>query len=381
MNRRKPKGSTVKLIVEITIIAIVAIAMIVVALTLFYKPWLDDEVPWTDGPTETTNKNGDVPVGPVPGDDYVRNQHLTNFLVLGRDRVANLTDVIMVVQFDTKNHSVNILQIPRDTYAYHDSTYHKINGLYSHYMVENNYKAKDSMKDVVSYVQNNFNIKIDYYVLMNLDAFVQIVDLIGGVEIDIPADMYYYDEAQDLLIDLKKGKQTLNGEQAEGFVRFRSGWLSADAGRVDAQKLFLGAFFKQFKEKISISKIDDIVNRVFKNITTDMTAADIIYYAKEALSVDIAKTRFVSLPTGDARENITSGQWYVILNRRATLDAINEYFNVYNKDIDESIFDAARVLTNKDKSHINDHYVAEGKSASVTYMNDVIDSGIDIPAK
>ena len=381
MNIRKPKGSTLQLIIEIAVIAIIAVAMIIVALTFFYKPSLDDEVPWSEGPSETTNQSGDVPVGPVTGDEYVRNQHLTNFLVLGRDRVANLTDVIMVVQFDTKNHAVNIMQIPRDTYAYHDSSYHKMNGLYSHYMVQNDYKVKASMEDVVSYVQNNFNIKIDYYVLMNLDAFVQIVDLIGGVEIDVPSDMYYYDEAQDLLIDLKKGKQTLTGEEAEGFVRFRSGWLSADAGRVDAQKLFLAAFFKQFKEKISISMIDNMVNQVFKNITTDMTVQDIVYYAKEALSIDIAKTKFVSLPTGDARENVTSGQWYTILNRRATLDAINEYFNVYSKDIDDSIFDAMRVLTNKDKSHINEYYIAEGQSAAVTSMDDVISGGINIPAK
>ena len=248
-------------------------------------------------------------------------------------------------------------------------------------MVLNDYKVKDSMEDVVEYVQNNFNVKIDYYVLMNLDAFVQIVDLIGGVEIDVPDEMHYEDEYQDLYIDIKKGKQVLNGEKAEQFVRFRSGWVSADAGRVDAQKLFLSAFVKQFKEKISVGMIDDIVNQVFKNITTNLSAADIVYYAKEALSLDVSKTKFVSIPNGDARENVDSGQWYVILNRAATLDAINKYFNVYNKDIDDSIFDANKVLTNADKEHINSFYIATGHSASVTFMDDVISAGIDIPSK
>ena len=382
MNRRKPKGSAAKLAVEISVIAVVALLMIASAVALFFKPWLDDEVPWTDPPNETTVTPGTVDTSDPPDNDkYVRDQNVTNFLVLGRDRVANLTDAIMLVQFNTKEHSVNIMQIPRDTYAYHESTYHKINGLYSHYMVQNNYNVKKSMENVVEYIQNNFNVKIDYYVLMNLDAFVQIVDLMGGVEIDVPEDMYYEDEYQNLYIDIKKGKQVLDGEHAEQFVRFRSGWASADAGRVDAQKLFLAAFASQFKEKITVGKIDDIVNQVFKNLTTNMSITDIVYYAKEALSLVFTKTTFVSVPYGDARENVDSGQWYVVLNRAATLEAINEYFNVYNKAIDDSIFDASRVLTNKDKEHINSFYISTGYTVSVTYMDDVISTGIDIPTK
>ena len=180
---------------------------------------------------------------------------------------------------------------------------------------------------------------------------------------------------------LKKGKQVLDGEHAEQFVRFRSGWASADAGRVDAQKLFLAAFASQFKEKITVGKIDDIVNQVFKNLTTNMAVTDIVYYAKEALSLDFTKTTFVSVPYGDARENVDSGQWYVILNRAATLEAINGYFNVYNKAITDSIFDASRVLTNKDKEHINSFYVSSGYTANITYMDDVINAGINIPTK
>ncbi len=380
MNRRKPKSSTTKLVIEISVIAIVAIAMIVLAIAFFYKPRLDDEIPWTEGPNDTTTSPGfDDPV--PPSDDYVRDQNVTNFLVLGHDRVAYLTDVMMIVQFNTKDHSVNILQIPRDTYADHDSSYCKINGLYSHYLVANNYNHKKALSDTVGYIQQNFNVKIDYSALINLDAFVQIVDLIGGVYIDIPEDMYYYDEAQDLLIDLKKGPQTLDGEKAEQFVRFRSGWASADAGRVDAQKMFLSAFLKQFKEKITVGMIDDLVDQVFKNIKTDMSATDIIYYAKEALSIDLSKTKFISLPYGDAREFGNSGQWYVILNRAATLAAINDYFNVYNKDIDDSIFDANRVLTSENNSNINDFYISSGHEVGVTYMDDVISVGIDIPTK
>ena len=193
--------------------------------------------------------------------------------------------------------------------------------------------------------------------------------------------MYYFDEDQDLLIDLKAGKQTLSGKQAEGFVRFRSGYISADAGRVDAQKIFLSAFVKQFKEKVSVSNIDDLVGIAYKNVTTNLNMADIIYYAKEARSVDVSKAKFISLPYGDAREDIDSGQWYVILNRQATLDAVNGYFNVYDKDVGDTTFDAARVFTNVNKSHINEHYIAEGQSAKVTTMENVIDNGIDIPTK
>ena len=103
MDRRKPKNSTSKIIIEIAVIAVVALLMIVLAVVLFYKPWLDDEVPWTTPPTETTVTPGPGVVTPPPP-DFVRNQDVTNFLVLGRDRVANLTDAIMLVQFNTKEH-------------------------------------------------------------------------------------------------------------------------------------------------------------------------------------------------------------------------------------------------------------------------------------
>lgn len=380
MIRRKPKSAAVKIAVVIALTTLVVIALIVLAMILLHKPWLDDNVPWTTvSPSETKAPGSEVT---DPSDDkYKRDQNLTNFLVLGRDRVANLTDVIMVIQFNTSDHSVSIMQIPRDTYSVYGSSYHKINGLFSYCMVQNEYKVKEAMESAVGFVQQNLNIKIDYYVLMNLDALVDVVDAIGGVEVDVPSDMSYEDPDQDLLINLKAGVQTLTGKQAEGFVRFRSGYIEADAGRVDAQKIFLSAFAKQFKEKVSISNIDSLVTTAYKNITTNMSVADIVYYAKEARSVDVAKAKFISLPYGDAREDVNSGQWYVVINRKATLDAINGYFNVYDKDVDDATFDAARAFTNVGKAHINEHYIAEGQSAKVTTMENVIDEGIDIPTK
>ena len=71
------------------------------------------------------------------------------------------------------------------------------------------------------------------------------MDNLSGIEIDLPYDMDYEDSSQNLSIHLKAGKQTLGGKEALGFLRYRSGYVTGDLGRIDAQKLFLNAFINR----------------------------------------------------------------------------------------------------------------------------------------
>ena len=87
------------------------------------------------------------------------------------------------------------------------------------------------MEAPLDYVADIIGYRPDGYMLITLDAFVDIVDLMGGVEFDVPMDMFYEDSSQDLFIDLKEGKQTLDGYAAMGLVRFRKGYYDQDLGR------------------------------------------------------------------------------------------------------------------------------------------------------
>ena len=194
----------------------------------------------------------------------------------------------------------------------------------------------------------------------------------------IPTDMVYEDPVQDLYINLKQGPAHLNGEDAEGFIRYREGFVQADIGRVNAQKIFMTAFMEKVKSSISLtnlSVLNTLVNEVIKNITTDVPAADFVYFGKNALSVDFSNIRMMTVP-GDY-----AGGSYVI-NRAATLDVINEYFNIYNTKITDSIFDKSRVFTNTESDAIHTAYMADKAAYIYDFTAEEIQQdSINIPTK
>ena len=176
-------------------------------------------------------------------------------------------------------------------------------------------------------IEDVFRITIDYYAIMNLNGFVNIIDALGGVEMDVPTRMYYKDPAQNLTIDLQPGLQTLTGAQAEQFVRFRKGYVEGDIGRVDAQKLFIGACIAQVKKNFNVSTISTVMDQVMKNVVTDIPLQDMVYYAKSALSVDLSKITMLTLPGIQCRQHNDSGTWYYVAYRDGTVAALNKYFN------------------------------------------------------
>ena len=223
-----------------------------------------------------------------------------------------------------------------------------------------------ALDELSTIFERNLCIKIDYHIMIDLDGLGDIVDAIGGVPIDVPYDLKYSDSEQGLYIDIKQGHHVLDGNTAEQFVRFRSGFVEGDIGRVDAQKIFLAAFLRQVKANFTLQNIPGLISTVFDSILhTDISLADMIFFAKEVIGVDLENTTFVTLPGRDARANVDSGAWYYILSRNDTLTVVNKYINVYQIDITDAIFDKARVFTTE-AQHINEIYEAE----TGTYLKD-----------
>ena len=191
--------------------------------------------------------------------------------------------------------------------------------------------------------------------------------------------MKYEDPEQGLYINLKKGYQTLDGKKAEQFVRFRSGYVNADIGRTDAQKLFMTAFMKKFIESINPSTLTQVGTQVLKYVDTNLTLNEFIYFGTKVLSLGLDNLTMMTLPGNSVREYKTSGTWYYVLSRSAMLDSINQYLNVYGRDIPDSIFDPDRMFTNPDVDYMMEIYNTE--SGSDVYVgNEVDEDGIYIPA-
>ena len=128
---------------------------------------------------------------------------------------------------------------------------------------------RNALDDVTGLLEKSLCIRINFSVIMDLDGFRGIVDAIGGVEMNITSPMVYDDPAQGLYINIPVGYQTLDGEAAEHFIRFRHDYIQGDLGRVNAQKMFLSAFFTKLKS-CGVSQAADITGELFINFTTDI---------------------------------------------------------------------------------------------------------------
>ncbi len=378
MRVRRPKekrnSEGVIIVLTIAIFTLVAVAFGIWMVAKNFnpaQPVVDEELPIEDTITDTDD-DGNKVVVPVEKDLYVRRGGVYNFLLVGYDKAAGLTDVNMIAQFDVNTGKVSIVQLPRDTYARYNETgrYKKINGAFGYF--------KKDLESLADFLEQTLCIKIDFYASIDLAAFRNIVDIIGGVPMYVPRDMEYDDPEQDLYINLKEGFQTLNGEQAEQFVRFRKGYIQADIGRTNAQKIFMTAFVKQFKAKVSVSTLTQIGGQMLKYAKTNLTLNDFVYFAKAALSIDLDNMSMLTIPGHDIREYKTSGTWYYVLSHDATLDIVNQYLNVYGKDITPEMFDSKLSLTNPEAEYMIEIY---NSPADVDVYNggSVDENGIYIP--
>lgn len=322
--------------------------------------------------------------------EYSQRDGVYNFLVLGEDREASLTDVCMLVNFDTESGKIAILQLPRDTYVRSvdgvRNNSGKINELFADHRnarLRNGESAYDAYKgaltDVTELLERSLCIRINFSVIMDLDGFRGIVDAVGGVELDVQSDLIYKDPEQGLYINIPKGYQTLNGEAAEQFIRFRDSFLQGDLGRVNSQKMFISAFFSKLKS-CGLSAAPRIAEEVFENVTTDLTLSDAVFFAKKAVSADLSNITMQTLPGQVAG---TKASHYV-MNRAATFKVINGSFNVYDKAVTDGIFDSAGMFNDPESTYISSLYYAhesELYDKNIYTGDGVANDGIDIPLK
>ncbi len=208
------------------------------------------------------------------------------------------------------------------------------------YAKETNDAEKDKiyrniLKDFgITYLQNliyyNYGIPTDYSAQVNINGFRGVVNAIGGVDLNVPTRMYYVDMYQDLYIDLYPGQQHLNGDKAEQFVRFR-GYPGGDVARLDAQKLFINAFLDKVLSFSTVTKIDDIITEIQKNLYTDISFNNLLKFANKLLNMDIKNgVHMYTLPgTGEYIGPVS----YFVANKAETIKLVNDEFNVFDSPL------------------------------------------------
>lgn len=295
-------------------------------------------------PPELPQPGGqDGQTGPVVNVDDSREEQgrqrrdgVYNFVLLGKDVGSGNTDSITVVSYDVPNKKVGMISIPRDTAV--ERTWRKqpkINGAF--------YGAgPDVLKEEI---EHTFGIPIDYYILVDLKGFIALVDELGGVQVNIPLDMNYDDPIQNLHIHFKKGTQTLDGQQTMEVVRYRHDnedspnyhanmWYS-DVQRGEMQQQVLMQLAKKVISWNSVPKVTNFVNIFNEYVKTDLSLTDMIYFATQALQVDMATGVTQGTLNGEGNGVYKGTKWCFIYQAEEILPVLNAQVNPYDKPLTE----------------------------------------------
>jgi LCP family protein required for cell wall assembly len=219
-------------------------------------------------------------------------------VLIGDESEAN-TDTMMVVNYDPATSKMNILSIPRDTKVVLDTgNAVKINSLFA---------KRGGSNLLMRHLSDIIGIDIDYYVYFNINTFRKIIDLLGGVEIDVPIDLDYDDPLQNLHIHIKKGKQLMDGKTAEEYLRFRApngGYTQemlkyydgSDIKRIQVQQNFIKELIKQKVNILYLPKLNEIIDTVFDNLETNVNLSQILKMVKTIKDFNLEKVDFSTLP-------------------------------------------------------------------------------------
>ncbi|MDR1572027.1 MAG: LCP family protein [Clostridiales Family XIII bacterium] len=237
-----------------------------------------------------------------------------NVLLLGVK--SGLADTIMLVSLDVDAQRVDVISVPRDTYyhrsGYNDDAENKINAAY----------RKNPLNSAIAVSDVLLGMPINYYAVVEDKGVAEIVDYIGGVTIDVPTDMKYRDpyDKPPLVIDIKKGVQTLDGENAVKFLRFRDTYKEGDIGRVKAQQSFIKEALKQALK----SNLPGLAAKVAENVSSDMPLGTMLYLASKVAGMSGDSMETHTLP-GTA---MTSPPWYIYPDTSGIEGLIREIYSV-----------------------------------------------------
>lgn len=260
-------------------------------------------------------------------------KNVSYILVVGVDVSQTLTDVIMVACVDHEKNSVSILQIPRDTFIGTDIPTGKINAVYG-----NPKKGEAKINALRRRVSNYLGIPLDQYVIFTIQGFKNVVDAIGGVEINITQKNGIKVErfATGEQYTLGPGWVTLDGEKAEGFVRKRygseAGYGLGDISRVQQQRIFYAALFKKLKT-MNFGQVTKIATSCYKEVGTSMSVGQILGYAKELQGLNFDQVKMYTIPGQFCNYK---GLSYYSIHKSEYVELFNTFFNPYGAPITAS---------------------------------------------
>lgn len=315
----------------LVVISAIVVAVYIGAKVMIKPPEQNGLTPPSQQGGNTTHGSGGVSTvdpGAVPA-GLERKKGVYTVFLAATDKAGTLTDVMMVMRYDTNNQTVGVVSIPRDTLVARQKG--------NPHLVYGGGGAEQRIKDV----SDMLGVPIDCYVKVNIKGFIKLVDYLEGIDFYVPCNMNYDDPEQDLHIHYKEGMQHLNGQQAMEVARFRknnpdengksTGY--SDTGRTETQQKLLIALAKKVLSWNNLTKINGFVEIFNDNVDTDLSLNEMLYFASQAMGLD-PSTGVETATLPGRGDGVYRGYRYCYeLDPEETLELVNRLINPYDRDL------------------------------------------------
>lgn len=244
-----------------------------------------------------------------------------------------LADVMLLIKFDPETKKIVMLSIPRDTRT-------EIEGFG---VKKINSANVDGGPALTAKTVSNLlgGVGIDRYVRINVLGVGKLIDALGGVTVYVPKDMKYQDDSQHLYINLKAGKQHLNGNQVLQLLRFRHDELG-DIGRIQRQQMVMRALIEQSLNPGTLTRLPDILDTVKDNIDTNLTVEELVALVGFGARTNRSNMQMLMLP-GRFSENGEYDASYWIPYKRGINKLMAQNFGLELDSLDMEITDPAKL--------------------------------------
>lgn len=255
-------------------------------------------------------------------------ENVINILLLGTDKYDSDTltasDATMILTLDTVNKRIKLCSIMRDTYV-------EVPGQDPCNI--NDVIIKGGPELTLKTINTNFNLQIDKFVQVNLNSLPKIIDILGGVEINVTEEEVPYINSLVNSIDSNNGTsnpditsaglQTLNGTQASAYSRIRS-TAGRDYKRTERQRDVLSSLYAKFKTA-SISQLTDLMNNILPLVSTNITDSEILSILGKILTMGVSEIEQSRFPLDGQHEMILTDMYHMIIDKEQTTNEMHKF--------------------------------------------------------
>ena len=306
-----------------------------------------------------------------------------NLLVVGIDRSTEdgtassdgtndgMTDMIMWLHFDNENQSVSMLQIPRNIMVTTDarvSGNYQINGV-AKTQGSNGYNNIDALAQLL---YDQFKLECDGYVSVRLEALSELIDILGGIDVNVPEEIDYRKVQGGGNSYLPAGYQRLTGAQAEFFLRARKTYGTSDLKRLEVQRYFYSALFARLRS-MTVVDIARMLPFMLSYVETDLSVSELVSVAVSMLKIHSDKICLARVPVymgGNLTwpQNVEKPNSVVVVAKQETADVLNQYFRSADRQVDVSELNVCEALSTSGMAP---------QDAAVKVMNDLNKEVVD----